>query len=100
MKNGLEQDSTTCIGIKGVPGKNNLALGDARVSNRCRNSDPHGSMLTNWIGKHDAEIYFRLLDDHQVQQLPIQMPLQDYPTPRHDLLVEPLENPRPSSLFD
>lgn len=68
--NRLEPESASCIGIKGVPGKNNLALGDARASARCRNGDPHGSVLRKWIGDNDASLYLNMINDYKSQVLP------------------------------
>ncbi|MEX0701166.1 MAG: glycosyltransferase [Planctomycetales bacterium] len=56
VRQKLRPASTTCVGIKGLPGRNGLGMGH-RLDRRHAH-DPQGEVLRDWIGPEDAAVYF------------------------------------------
>lgn len=63
VRRKLRPASTTCVGIKGLPGRAGLGIGH-RLDRRHAH-DPNGDVLRDWLGAEDAAIYIEAMNRWQ-----------------------------------
>src|SRR5690606_18474320 len=69
VRRKLRPASTTCVGIKGLPGRGGLGMGH-RLGRRQRH-DPTGATLRKWLGADDAMAYRIALDVQSAAREPV-----------------------------